>query len=39
MGTLTMATDVSLTEEGAEPASRPGCPTPIEAQVESFKSL
>jgi hypothetical protein len=33
-----MATDVSLAEEGDE-QTRPGCPTPVEAQVESFKAL
>jgi hypothetical protein len=33
-----MATDVSLAEEGDE-QTRPGCPTPVEAQVESLKAL
>jgi hypothetical protein len=36
---VTMATDVSLTEEGEEGPSRPGCPTAVEAQVESLKGL
>ncbi|MFI5297923.1 MAG: hypothetical protein ACHREM_07470 [Polyangiales bacterium] len=35
---VTMATDVSLAEEGDE-QTRPGCPTPIETQVESLKVL
>ena len=35
---VTMATDVSLAEEGEE-QTRPGCPTPVDAQVESLKSL
>ena len=33
-----MATDVSLAEEGDE-QTRPGCPTPVEAQVESLAAL
>jgi hypothetical protein len=35
---VTWATDVSLAEEGDE-QTRPGCPTPVEAQVESLKAL
>jgi hypothetical protein len=35
---VTMASDVSLAEEGEE-QTRPGCPTPVETQVESLKSL
>jgi hypothetical protein len=35
---VTMATDVSLAEEGDE-QTRPGCPTPVAAQVESLKAL
>ena len=35
---VTMATDVSLAEEGDE-QSRPGCPTPVEAQVASLSAL
>lgn len=35
---VTMATDVSLAEEGDE-QTRPGCPTPVEAQVESLGAL
>lgn len=35
---VTMATDVSLAEEGDE-QTRPGCPTPVDAQVESLKAL
>jgi hypothetical protein len=35
---VTMATDVSLAEEGDE-QSRPGCPTPVETQVDSLKAL
>jgi hypothetical protein len=35
---VTLATDVSLAEEGDEP-TRPGCSTPVEAQVESLKAL
>ncbi|MGH7436227.1 MAG: hypothetical protein ACRENE_11185 [Polyangiaceae bacterium] len=33
-----MATDVSLAEEGDE-QTRPACPTPVDAQVESLKAL
>jgi hypothetical protein len=33
------ATDVSLAEEGVERQSRPGCPTPIEQQVEALRAL
>jgi hypothetical protein len=36
---VTMASDVSLAEEGEETPARPGCPTPIETQVESLKAL
>lgn len=35
---VTSATDVSLAEEGDEP-TRPGCPTPVEAQLESLGAL
>jgi hypothetical protein len=35
---VTMATDVSLAEEGDE-QTRPGCPTPVDAQVESLRAL
>ncbi|MDP8999471.1 MAG: hypothetical protein M3O46_05105 [Myxococcota bacterium] len=35
---VTMASDVSLAEEGEE-QTRPGCPTPVEIQVESLKAL
>jgi hypothetical protein len=35
---VSMATDVSLAEEGDE-QTRPGCPTPIEAQVDSLAAL
>jgi hypothetical protein len=35
---VTMASDVSLAEEGEE-QTRPGCPTSVETQVESLKSL
>jgi hypothetical protein len=35
---VTMASDVSLAEEGEE-QTRPGCPTPVETQVESLKGL
>jgi hypothetical protein len=35
---VTMASDVSLAEEGDE-QTRPGCPTPVETQVESLKAL
>jgi len=35
---VTMATDVSLAEEGEE-QTRPGCPTPVETQVESLQAL
>jgi hypothetical protein len=35
---VSMATDVSLAEEGDE-QTRPGCPTPVEAQVESLAAL
>jgi hypothetical protein len=35
---VTMASDVSLAEEGEE-QTRPGCPTPVETQVESLKAL
>jgi hypothetical protein len=35
---VSMATDVSLAEEGDE-QSRPGCPTPVEVQVESLAVL
>jgi hypothetical protein len=35
---VTMATDVSLAEEGDE-QTRPGCPTPVEAQVDSLRAL
>lgn len=36
---VTMATDVSLAEEGEGAVARPGCPTPIESQVDSLKAL
>lgn len=35
---VTLATDVSLAEEGDE-QTRPGCSTPVEAQVDSLKAL
>jgi hypothetical protein len=35
---VSMATDVSLAEEGDE-QTRPGCPTPVETQVESLAAL
>jgi hypothetical protein len=35
---VTMASDVSLAEEGDE-QTRPGCPTPVETQVQSLKAL
>jgi hypothetical protein len=35
---VTMASDVSLAEEGEE-QTRPGCPTPVDTQVESLTSL
>jgi hypothetical protein len=35
---VTLATDVSLAEEGDE-QTRPGCPTPIEAQLDSLRAL
>ncbi|HEY4014799.1 MAG TPA: hypothetical protein VGM06_15760 [Polyangiaceae bacterium] len=35
---VAMATDVSLAEEGEE-QTRPGCPTPVETQVESLATL
>jgi len=35
---VSMATDVSLAEEGDE-QTRPGCPTPVESQVESLAAL
>jgi hypothetical protein len=35
---VTMASDVSLAEDGDE-QTRPGCPTPVETQVESLKAL
>lgn len=41
VGTLlkvTMASDVSLAEEGDE-QTRPGCATPVDAQLESLKAL
>jgi hypothetical protein len=34
-----MASDVSLAEEDDDAPSRPGCPTPIEIQIESLKAL
>jgi hypothetical protein len=33
------ANEVSLAEEGAERQLRPGCPTPIEQQVEALRAL
>lgn len=33
------ATEVSLAEEGVERQSRPGCPTPIEQQVDALRAL
>ena len=33
------ATEVSLAEEGSERQSRPGCPTPIEQQVDALRVL
>jgi len=35
---VTMATDVSLAEEGDE-QTRPGCPTPVDAQLQSLGAL
>jgi hypothetical protein len=35
---VTLATDVSLAEEGDE-QTRPGCSTPVEVQLESLKAL
>ena len=35
---VTMASDVSLAEEGEE-QTRPGCPTPVDAQIESLGAL
>jgi hypothetical protein len=35
---VTIASDVSLAEEGDE-QTRPGCPTPVDTQVESLKAL
>jgi hypothetical protein len=36
---ITTASDVSMTEEDSEGARRPGCPTPVEAQVRSLAAL
>jgi hypothetical protein len=36
---ITTATDVSMTEEDSEGTRRPGCPTPVEAQVRSLAAL
>lgn len=36
---ILLASDVSFTEEDDGPAPRPGCPTPIETQVDSLKGL
>jgi len=36
---VVMATDVSLAEEGQGAAARPGCATPIEAQIGALKGL
>lgn len=35
---VNMASDVSMAEEGDE-QTRPGCPTPVDEQIESFKAL
>jgi hypothetical protein len=36
---ITTASDVSMTEEDSEGTRRPGCPTPVEAQVRSLAAL